>query len=49
VTGRCQGGVGTTSAHFALATAGHHIGIETRGCKYGLEFLMMSGVPLEIC
>ena len=39
VTGRCQ----------ALATAGHHMGIWTRGCKYSLELLMMSGVPLETC
>jgi hypothetical protein len=30
-----------------LATAGHHMGIQTRGCKYSLELLMMSGVPLE--
>jgi threonine/homoserine efflux transporter RhtA len=37
------------SAHSALATAGHHMGIYTRGCKYSLELLMMRGVPLEIC
>jgi hypothetical protein len=34
-------------AHSALATAGYHMDIRTRGCKYSLEFLMMSGVPLE--
>jgi hypothetical protein len=33
----------------ALATAGHHMDIYTRGCKYSLELLMMSGVPLETC
>jgi NOL1/NOP2/fmu family ribosome biogenesis protein len=26
-----------------------HMGIKTRGCKYSLELLMMSGVPLETC
>jgi len=31
----------------AVASAGHHMGI--RGCKYSLELLMMSGVPLETC
>jgi len=35
--------------HSALATAGHHMGIKPRGCKYSLELLMMSGVPLETC
>jgi hypothetical protein len=25
----------------ALATAGHHMGIQTRDCKYSLELLMM--------
>jgi hypothetical protein len=25
------------------------MGIETRDCKYSLELLMMSGVPLETC
>jgi len=30
-------------------TAAHHMGIQTRGCKYSLELLMMSGVPLETC
>ena len=33
----------------ALTTAGHHMGIKTRSCKYGLELLMMSGMPLETC
>ena len=37
------------SAHSALATAGHHMGVKPRGCKYSLELLMMSGVPLETC
>jgi len=32
-----------------LTTAGHHMGIEARGCKYNLELMMMSGVPLETC
>ena len=36
-------------SHSALATAGHHMGIKTRGCKYSLQLLMMSGVPLETC
>jgi len=35
--------------HSTLATAGHHMGILTRGCKYSLEFLMMSGMALETC
>jgi hypothetical protein len=26
-----------------------HMGIQTRGCKYSLELLMMSGMTLEIC
>jgi len=39
--GCCQGS--------ALATAGPHMGVKTRGCKYSLELLMMSGVPLETC
>ena len=39
----------TLSAHSALATAGHHMGIQIRGCKYSLELLIMSGVPLETC
>ena len=38
-----------SSAHSALVTAGHRMGIQTRGCRYGLELLMMSGVPLETC
>ena len=33
----------------AKAMAGHHMGIETRGCKYSLELLIMSCVPLETC
>jgi hypothetical protein len=37
------------SAHSALATAGHHMGIYTRGCKYSLQLLIMSGVPLKTC
>jgi len=36
-------------SHSTLATAGHHMGIQTRGCKYSLELLMISGVPLETC
>jgi hypothetical protein len=32
-----------------LTTAGHHMCIETRGCKYSLELLMMNGMPLETC
>jgi len=36
-------------SHSALATVGHHMGITTRGCKYSLELLNMSGVPLETC
>jgi len=36
-------------SHSALATAGHHMGVKIRGCKYSLELLMMSGVPLETC
>jgi hypothetical protein len=35
--------------HPAWTTAGHHMGTKTRGCKYSLELLMMSGVPLETC
>jgi len=46
-TGLCQGCVGKT--HAALTTAGHHMCIYTRGCKYSLELLMISGVPLETC
>jgi hypothetical protein len=50
VNGRCQG--------WALATAGVYIyqiyiyvymSIYTRGCKYSLELLIMSGVLLETC
>ena len=37
------------SSHPPWATAGHHMCIETRGCKYSLELLMMSGMPLETC
>jgi len=40
---------GHCSAHSTLATAGHHMGIWTRGCKYSLELLTVSGVPLETC
>ena len=32
-----------------LTTAGHHMGIQTRGCKYSLELRMTSSVPLETC
>ena len=35
--------------HSALTMAGHHMGIQTRGCKYSLELLIMSGVQLETC
>jgi len=34
-------------SHSALTTAGHHTCMQTRGRKYSLEFLMMSGMPLE--
>jgi len=45
-----QGWVGKRSiSHSALATAFHLMGIQTRGCKYSLELLMMSGVPIETC
>jgi len=44
VTGRCQG-----ISHSALTTASRHMGIYTRGCKYSLELLMISGVPLQTC
>jgi hypothetical protein len=47
VTGRCQGWVGNGS--FLLTTNGHHICIWTRGCKYGLQPLLMSVMPLETC
>ena len=40
---------GNYDSHPAWTTAGHHMGIETRGCKYRLELLMMSGMPLETC
>jgi hypothetical protein len=36
-------------SHSALTTASQRMGIKTRGWKYSLEFLMMSGVPLETC
>jgi hypothetical protein len=39
---------GKSISHSALTTAGHHMGLQTRGCKYSLELLMMSGVPLGI-
>jgi len=38
-----------TFSHSALTTAGHHMCIKSRGYKYSLEFLMMSGMPLETC
>jgi hypothetical protein len=44
VTGSCPDWVGT-----ATGTADHHMGIYTRGCKYSLELLMMSGMPFETC
>ena len=47
VIGRCPGWVGTY--HPAGTTAGHHMGIETGGCKYNLELLMMRGMLLETC
>jgi hypothetical protein len=37
------------NSHPAWTTAGHHMCIYTRGCKYSLELLMMSGMPLETC
>jgi hypothetical protein len=33
----------------AWTTAGHHMCILTRGCKYSLELLVMSGMPLKMC
>ena len=36
-------------SHPAKTTAGHHMGIKTRGRKYGLELLMMSCMLLETC
>jgi hypothetical protein len=41
-TGRFTGWMG--NYHPAGTTAGHHMGIETRGCKYSLKLLMMSWV-----
>jgi len=41
--------LGGNSFHPAWTTAGHHMSIQTRGCKYSLEHLMMSGMPLETC
>ena len=37
------------SSHPAWTTAGHHMCIQTRGCKYSNELLMMSGMALETC
>jgi hypothetical protein len=37
------------SSHAVWTTAGHHMGIQIRRCKYSLELLMMSGMPLETC
>jgi hypothetical protein len=37
------------SSHPAWTTAGHHMFILTRGCKYSLDLLIMSGKPLETC
>jgi len=37
------------SPHSALTAAGHHMCIETRGCKHSLELLMMSAMALETC
>jgi len=36
-------------SHSNLTTTGHHMCMLTRGCKYSLELLMMSGMPLETC
>jgi hypothetical protein len=36
-------------SHSTLTTAGHRMCIWTRGCKYSLELLIMSGIPLETC
>jgi hypothetical protein len=33
----------------ALTTAGHRMGLQTRGRKCIIELLMMSDVPLETC
>jgi hypothetical protein len=51
MTGRCQVWVGNAFriSHSDLTTASHHICMYTRGCKYSLELLMMSGVLLETC
>jgi len=40
---------GKTFSHSALTTAGDHMCMQTRGWKYSLELLMMSGVLLETC
>jgi len=37
------------SSHPAWTTAGRHMGIQTTGCIYSLELLIMSGMPLETC
>ena len=36
-------------SHSALAMTGHHMCIQTRGCRYSLELLLMSGFPLKTC
>ena len=41
--------LGGKCTHPASTTVGHHMGIQTRGCKYILELLMMSGIALETC
>jgi hypothetical protein len=37
------------SSHAAWTTDGHHMCIQTRGCKYSNQLLMMSGMALETC
>ena len=45
VTGRCPGWVGTGVAMLGNSRLPH--GYINTGCKYSLELLMMSGMPLE--
>jgi hypothetical protein len=36
-------------SHSDLTTTGHHIRMQTIGCKYSLELLMMNGMLLKTC
>ena len=40
---------GKCTSHSALTTAGHHMYVQTRGCKYSLELLMMTDMLLKTC